>query len=272
MRLGVRLHRCGGLDAAPDGRRPVGGRLRHPAAEICARGPCDIRGRRKRRGGCSAGAPRGRRLSLRGVERQSAGGLSDRVARGATVGSRRVEITFASSGGEGNDRVNTIGLDLRMPCVQSPARRSVRDRFFHVLTVIASSLSKSPGPAATKSGRPGMSSRTTLVEPAPRLGDQERPGGVIPRLQTALEVAVEPPRRDKGEVEGCRADAPQIARHRHDPRDSSEIAGMRRRVVAEPGRQQGSRGRRLGVDREAAAAQPGARLRAPRGTARRSAG
>ena len=56
---------------------------------------------------------------------------------------------------------------------------------------------------------------------------------MIPRLQTALEVAVEPPGRDVREVEGCRADAPQISRHRHHPGDPGEVAGVGRRVVPE---------------------------------------
>ena len=46
-RLGVRLHRCGGLDAAPDGRGSVGCCLCRPAPQLGARSPCSLRRRRR---------------------------------------------------------------------------------------------------------------------------------------------------------------------------------------------------------------------------------
>ena len=132
------------------------------------------------------------------------------------------------------------------------ARRSLYDG----PSAAASSASKSPGPDATVSALDGVSLGPGTSDDAARLGDEQRAGGVVPRLQPALEVAVEAPRGDEREVEGCRADAPQIARERHHSRDAREVAGVRRRVVAEAGREQGARRRGLGVDGEARVVEP----------------
>ena len=62
----------------------LGRRLAGPAPQLGTRSPRGLRRRLDRRGGGAAGAPRGRRLSHGGVERQ-AGRALGRVARGATV-------------------------------------------------------------------------------------------------------------------------------------------------------------------------------------------
>ncbi len=71
-RSGIRLERLG-AQRTPDDRSLRCCRV--APAEFCPRGPYRLRGRRRRRGGCSTGTPRGRRLSREGVERQSAGGF-----------------------------------------------------------------------------------------------------------------------------------------------------------------------------------------------------
>ena len=57
-------------------RRPRRRRaLRHPAARSAREAPASLRGRRERRGGCSAGTPRGRRLSLGASKGKAQGAL-----------------------------------------------------------------------------------------------------------------------------------------------------------------------------------------------------
>ena len=187
---------------------------------------------------------------------------------------RRASDHPRRSGGKGNDRVNTILGRLRMPCT-TPAENRVcsgSSRYSHqsISSAASSRLWKSPGPAATVSARPATRPASASPDETSCLGDQQRSGSVIPGLKPSFEVSVEAPRGDERQIERRRADAPQVTRERHDARHPREVAGVRRRVIPESGREQRAGRGRCVVDGEPLAARATLPSLSRHGTAHRS--
>ena len=204
--------------------------------------------------------PASRRAASRRACRRRGGRARRRATRSPAAPRSRLRRRRRRARRDADGRMRRPRVAERARARSASARAS-RRAYYVCAAASAAASASCRRPLVARISPPSLAKGAAAIvgDAAAGLGDEERAGGDVPRLELHLPVAVHPAGGDEAEVERGGADAAQALRLRVDARPLGEVvARARAGVVGKAGGEQ-RRGERVGVADGA-----GARSAAPR--------